>query len=155
MVDEANRALEAVPGLLSDSAPFVRFIPGFGQFSLDFTLICSVGNYIDQYLVQHELRKRIYKRFRDEGIEFPVPQREVRLSANRSNEILFPTFRSRDLLRGIDDNITANLASSKTLDEIGNPGLMGKIWPGSCSNSSGSDDHPYRRRNHDDEGSPA
>jgi small-conductance mechanosensitive channel len=92
LVDEANRALEAVPGLLSDSAPFVRFIPGFGQFSLDFTLICRVANYVDQYLVQHELRKRIYRRFRDEGIEFPIPQRRVHISANRSNEIPFPTF---------------------------------------------------------------
>jgi small-conductance mechanosensitive channel len=100
LVDEANRALDAVPGLLSDSAPFVRFIPGFGQFSLDFTLICSVRNYVDQYLVQHELRKRIYKRFRAEGIEFPVPQRDVYVSSNPSNEIPFPTFRSKDLLRG-------------------------------------------------------
>jgi small-conductance mechanosensitive channel len=100
LVDEASKALEIVPGLLRDSAPFVRFIPGFGQFSLDFTLICSVGNYIDQYLVQHELRKRIYKRFRDEGIEFPIPQRSVYVSSDRSNEIPFPAFRSKDLLRG-------------------------------------------------------
>jgi len=94
LVDEASKALETVPGLLRDSAPFVRFIPGFGQFSLDFTLICSVGNYVDQYVVQHELRKRIYKRFRDEGIEFPVPQRNVYVSSNPSNEIPFPSFRS-------------------------------------------------------------
>jgi small-conductance mechanosensitive channel len=100
LVDEASKALETVPGLLRDSAPFVRFIPGFGQFSLDFTLICTVGNYVDQYLVQHELRKRIYKRFRDEGIEFPVQQREVYVSSNPSNEIPFPAFRSKDLHRG-------------------------------------------------------
>jgi small-conductance mechanosensitive channel len=100
LVDEASKALETVPGLLRDSAPFVRFIPGFGQFSLDFTLICSVRNYVDQYLVQHELRKRIYKRFRGEGIEFPVPQRDVHVSSNPSNEIPFPSLRSRDLLRG-------------------------------------------------------
>jgi small-conductance mechanosensitive channel len=100
LVDEASKALETVSGLLRDSAPFVRFIPGFGQFSLDFTLICSVKNYVDQYLVQHELRKRIYKRFRDEGIEFPVPQRNVHVSSNPSNEIPFPTLRSKDLLRG-------------------------------------------------------
>lgn len=100
LVEEASNALETVPGLLRDSAPFVRFIPGFGQFSLDFTLICSVKNYVDQYLVQHELRKRIYKRFRDEGIEFPVPQRDVHVSSDRSNEIPFPAFRPKDLLRG-------------------------------------------------------
>jgi len=98
LVDEASKALETVPGLVRDSAPFARFIPGFGQFSLDFTLICSVRNYVDQYLVQHELRKRIYNRFRDEGIEFPVPQRNVHVSSKPSNEIPFPTFRSKDLL---------------------------------------------------------
>jgi small-conductance mechanosensitive channel len=80
LVDEASGALGKIPGLLSNSAPFVRFIPGFGPFSLDFTVICSVGSYVDQYLVQHELRKRIYKRFRDEGIEFPIQQRDVHLS---------------------------------------------------------------------------
>jgi small-conductance mechanosensitive channel len=95
LVEEASNALETVPGLLRDSAPFVRFIPGFGQFSLDFTLICSVRNYVDQYLVQHELRKRIYKRFRDEEIEFPVPQRDVHFSSNPSNEIPFPTIRAK------------------------------------------------------------
>ena len=100
LVDEASSALGTVPGVLPDSAPFVRFIPGFGQFSLDFTLICSVKSYVDQYLVQHELRKRIYKRFRDEGIEFPIPQRDVHVTANRSNEIPFPTSPSKDLLRG-------------------------------------------------------
>ena len=98
LVEEASNALETVPELLRDSAPFVRFIPGFGQSSLDFTLICSVRNYVDQYLVQHELRKRIYKRFRDEGIEFPVPQRNVYVSSNPPNEIPFPAFRSKDLL---------------------------------------------------------
>jgi small-conductance mechanosensitive channel len=39
LADEASRAMGNVPGLLPDSAPFVRFIPGFGQFSLDFKLI--------------------------------------------------------------------------------------------------------------------
>ena len=65
--------------LLAEPAPFVRFIPGFGDYSLDFTLICQVAEYVDQYLVQHELRKRIFKRFHEEGIEFPFPTRTVYL----------------------------------------------------------------------------
>jgi small-conductance mechanosensitive channel len=86
LVEEATKAQGTVPGLLTDSAPFVRFIPGFGQFSLDFTLICNVASYVDQYLVQHELRKRIYKRLRAEGIEFPAALREVHVSADRSDD---------------------------------------------------------------------
>jgi small-conductance mechanosensitive channel len=52
-------------------------IPGFGDSSLDFTLICQLGEFVDQYLVQHELRKRILRRFRAEGIEIPFPHRTV------------------------------------------------------------------------------
>jgi small-conductance mechanosensitive channel len=75
LVDEALRAADEVPGLLREPAPFVRFIPGFGEYSLDFTLICQVATFVDQYLVQHELRKRILRRFRAEGIEIPFPTR--------------------------------------------------------------------------------
>lgn len=79
ITDEAAKAVGEVQGLLAEPAPFVRFIPGFGDYSLDFTLICQVAEYVDQYLVQHELRKRIFKRFQQEGIEFPFPTRTVYL----------------------------------------------------------------------------
>lgn len=77
LVDEATRAVGEVPGLLAEPAPFVRFIPGFGESSLDFTLIVQVHEFVDQYLVQHELRKRIFARFQKEAVEIPVPQREI------------------------------------------------------------------------------
>ncbi|HEY1262240.1 MAG TPA: mechanosensitive ion channel family protein [Terriglobales bacterium] len=79
LVEEAARAALQVDGLLGDPAPFVRFIPGFGESSLDFTLICRVNTFVDQYLAQHELRKRILARFRREGISIPFPQRDVHL----------------------------------------------------------------------------
>jgi small-conductance mechanosensitive channel len=77
LVEEATRAAGEVEGLLADPAPFVRFIPGFGDSSLNFTLICRVNTFVDQYLAQHELRKRILERFRQEGISIPFPQRDV------------------------------------------------------------------------------
>ncbi|CAG0927658.1 partial Low conductance mechanosensitive channel YnaI, partial [Planctomycetaceae bacterium] len=79
LVEEAQKAVGEVPGLLPVPAPVVRFIPGFGASSMDFTLICQVAEYTDQALVQHELRKRIFKRFQQEGIEFPFPTRTVYL----------------------------------------------------------------------------
>ena len=79
LVEEAKKAVGEVPGLLGEPEPFVRFIPGFGESSLDFTLICQVQEFVDQYLAQHELRKRIFKRFREEGIEIPFPHRTVYL----------------------------------------------------------------------------
>jgi small-conductance mechanosensitive channel len=79
LVEEAKKAVGQVPGLLGEPEPFVRFIPGFGDSSLDFTLICQIQEFVDQYLAQHELRKRIFKRFNEEGIEIPFPQRTVHL----------------------------------------------------------------------------
>jgi small-conductance mechanosensitive channel len=79
LIEEAKKAAVEVPGMLGDPEPFVRFIPGFGDSSLDFTLICQVQEFVDQYLVQHELRKRVFKRFKEEGIEIPFPHRTVYL----------------------------------------------------------------------------
>lgn len=81
LVEETTAAAGKIPGLLAQPAPFVRLIPGFGESSLDFTLICQVREFTDQYLAQHELRKRILRRFRQEGIEIPFPQRTVQLRA--------------------------------------------------------------------------
>jgi small-conductance mechanosensitive channel len=83
LVEEAKKGATDIPGLLADPAPFVRFIPGFGDSSLDFTLICQVAEFTDQYLAQHELRKRIFKRFKEEGIEIPFPQRTVHIRQDK------------------------------------------------------------------------
>ncbi len=77
LVDLAVEGSKEIPGMLSDPPPFVRFIPGFGDSSLNFTLICQVKEFVDQYLAQHELRKRIFKRFKEKGIEIPFPIRTV------------------------------------------------------------------------------
>jgi len=65
-----SAAVGEIPGLLQDPAPTVRFVPGFSDASMDFTLGCQVAEYADQFLVQHELRKRIYHRLHQEGVRF-------------------------------------------------------------------------------------
>lgn len=77
LAEEANKAVGEVDGLLGEPKPAARFIPGFGESSLDFTLVFHVREFADQANVQHELRKRILKRFRQEGIEIPFPHRTV------------------------------------------------------------------------------
>ncbi|HET7877067.1 MAG TPA: mechanosensitive ion channel family protein [Methylomirabilota bacterium] len=77
LLDEVNRAAGQVPGLLPDPAPSVSLIPGFGEYSLDFTVGYHVERFVDQYHVQHELRKRILQRLHREGIVIPVPVRAV------------------------------------------------------------------------------
>jgi small-conductance mechanosensitive channel len=68
---------DGLDGLLSDPAPNVQFIPGFGASSLDFSLNVQIRRFEDQYVVQSELRKRIVKRFHKEGIEMPFPTRTL------------------------------------------------------------------------------
>jgi len=77
LLDEAKKAMEQVSGIVKEPEPSVRLIPGFGQGMFDFTLTCQVSEFIDQFPVQHELRKRILRRFREEGIETGPAQRVV------------------------------------------------------------------------------
>jgi len=79
LLDETLKAVGTVPGLLAEPAPSVRFIPGFGESSLDFSVNCHVGEFNDHGLVQHELRKRILKRMKLEKIDIPFPQRTIHL----------------------------------------------------------------------------
>ena len=79
LLEEVERAAGSIAGLLAEPAATVRLIPGFGDSALNFTLICQVAEFVDQFLVQHELRKRIWKRFRVERIEMPYPTRTVYL----------------------------------------------------------------------------
>jgi small-conductance mechanosensitive channel len=79
LLEEARKGAQEIPGLLAEPAPTVRLIPGFGNSSLDFTLGCQVEEFAYQYSVQHELRKRILMRFRQENINIPFPTRTVYL----------------------------------------------------------------------------
>jgi small-conductance mechanosensitive channel len=74
---EMNKAVLEIPGLAGEGE--VRLIPGFGESSLDFTLVCPIREITEQFSVQHELRKRIFKRFKEEGIVIPFPHRTVYL----------------------------------------------------------------------------
>jgi len=81
-VDKVEKILleiaEAHPNVLMETgkAPVVRF-QKFGDSSLDFGLYLWVDNFMNKWRVAHELRKQIYDRFAQEGIEIPFPQRTV------------------------------------------------------------------------------
>jgi small-conductance mechanosensitive channel len=84
LIEEATQAASGMPGLLAEPAPIVRLFPGFGESSLNFTLLCHIREIGDQNPVLAELNVRILKRFRKEGIEFPFPTRTVYLKDERS-----------------------------------------------------------------------
>jgi small-conductance mechanosensitive channel len=77
LLEEARIAAGEIPGMLAEPAPGVTFDPGFGDWSLGFTLGYSVAEFADQFSVRHELRKRILKRLRLEKIDMPFPTRTV------------------------------------------------------------------------------
>ena len=77
VVQEAGR--DKVPGLVLDPPPVVQFNPGFGDSSLNFTLRLQAADFVSQYTLQSELRKRIYARLQQEKIEIPFPTRTLML----------------------------------------------------------------------------
>ncbi|HXX57647.1 MAG TPA: mechanosensitive ion channel family protein [Thermodesulfovibrionales bacterium] len=83
LMEEVKRAVGEIPGLLGDPGASAMLIPGFGENSLNFTLTCQVREFSEKDLVQHELRKRIIRRFKAEGIAIPFPQRMVHLRGER------------------------------------------------------------------------
>lgn len=77
LLDEATAAASHIDGMLSDPAPYVLFSPGPGDWSLGFQVNFDVNEFASQPQVQSELRKRIVKRLRREGISMPFPTRTL------------------------------------------------------------------------------
>jgi small-conductance mechanosensitive channel len=71
ILDEAlGRPLD---GLIVDPPPFVLLSQPIGESFIPMTLNFEVTDFAKQFRVQSELRKRILKRFRSEGIVMPYP----------------------------------------------------------------------------------
>ncbi len=77
VLDEILKSAPDIPGLLSVPEPTCRLIPGFGDSALQFTLVVHISEFSEQFRIQGEVRKRILKRFREEGIEMPYPTTTV------------------------------------------------------------------------------
>ena len=75
-LDVARKVLIEVEGGLTDEEPFVRF-EEFSDFRINFLLRVPVQQFTDQFLIRHELTKRLHERFGTEGIEIPFPIRTV------------------------------------------------------------------------------
>lgn len=64
------------PDVMGEPEPQCWFI-GFGDSSLNLSVRCRVPNFGQQWRVEEEIRMKINKRFEEEGIEIPFPQRVV------------------------------------------------------------------------------
>ena len=67
-----------IPNVCKKPEPRVRF-RSFGDSSLDHELLCWVKTPVLRGKVLHMLNTAVYKRFLEEGIEIPFPQRDVHI----------------------------------------------------------------------------
>ena len=77
VLEEARSAVGLVAGVTDQPAPQNLLMPGFGESSLDFTLLVGVTQQEDERAVADYLRRRLLERFRKDGIRIPYPTRSI------------------------------------------------------------------------------
>jgi small-conductance mechanosensitive channel len=82
LMEEAMKAAAELPGMVEGQKPSVSF--DFGESWVECSLNISVRRFIDQYGVKSALRRRILRRFAEEGIETAFPTRTVYVKESRS-----------------------------------------------------------------------
>jgi len=86
LLEVAQKAAGEIAGMLAEPAPSVAFDPGFGDSAQLFTVNFQVAEFVDQFNARNELRKRIARRLREEGIEIPFPTRTLRWEGTKPPE---------------------------------------------------------------------
>lgn len=81
-IDVAKKVMARVPGGVKEFEPFIRYHT-FSDFSINFTVILRVNEFVDKYLLTHEFVKELHKRYKKESIEIPFPIRTVFMKRQR------------------------------------------------------------------------
>jgi len=82
-IDVGKKVLKKVTGGVPKFDPFIRYHT-FSDFSINFTVILRVKEFVDKYLITHEFVKELHKRYKKEGIEIPFPIRTVYMRKGRA-----------------------------------------------------------------------
>jgi small-conductance mechanosensitive channel len=90
LLEETIAASGVVQGLVPEPAPSVLFNPGPGDSALVFQVNYGVSEFGSQYLAQSELRKRIFKRLKQENITMPYPTRTILLEQSGQTAAVSP-----------------------------------------------------------------
>lgn len=75
-IEVAREIMKEIPGGVPEFEPFIRYHT-FADFSINFTVILRVKEFVDQYLIKHEFIKRLHERYAKEGIVVPYPIRAI------------------------------------------------------------------------------
>lgn len=78
VVEILREAAQNHPLVLDDPAPSALFV-GFGDSSLDFELRCYIADVAKRLSVRSDLGQYVDRRFREEQVEIPFPQRDLHL----------------------------------------------------------------------------
>ncbi|MFA5411151.1 MAG: mechanosensitive ion channel family protein [Candidatus Omnitrophota bacterium] len=81
--DVGKEVMREVTGGVPEFEPFIRYHT-FADFSINFTVILRVKEFVDQYLVKHEFIKRLHARFAKEGIVIPYPIRALNYAQEKA-----------------------------------------------------------------------
>ena len=72
----AEKVMREVPGGVPGFKPFIRYHT-FGESGIQFTVILQSRAFVDQFLIKHELMKRLHRRYAQEGISIPFSVRTI------------------------------------------------------------------------------
>lgn len=72
----------AHPKVLKDPAPDAYFTD-FGDSALVIKLICCVADYKDAFVTTDQLNMEVNRRFAEEGVEIPFPQRDIHIRSGK------------------------------------------------------------------------
>jgi small-conductance mechanosensitive channel len=86
LLELVTAAATEIPGMLAEPAPSVSFDPGFGESSLGFSLNYNVAEFVNQFGVRNELRRRVLRRFREEHIAMPLTTRRILLREDTGHD---------------------------------------------------------------------
>lgn len=75
-IEVGKETLKEVTGGVPEFNPFIRYHT-FDDFSINFTVILRVKEFVDNYLIKHEFIKRLHRRYAREGINIPYPIRAI------------------------------------------------------------------------------
>lgn len=71
-IEVAKEVMASMEGSVENFNPLVRFHT-FGDSSIQFNVILRSKEFVDQYILKHQFIKSLHRRYREEGIEIPLP----------------------------------------------------------------------------------
>ncbi len=84
-VEVAKEVQKVVEGADPDFEPFIRYT-SFGESSINFNAVLRAKHSDAQFTIRHEFIKRLKRRYEEETIEIPFPQRVVYIRDARAPE---------------------------------------------------------------------